>query len=94
MRPVHVYTCTCASSCVWHVHCACLQVLKQLDANQQLLEKLLEEQKGKLSASSNDLKTKLAAETKERSQAASELSRLREAVAASEKKHEAEVMAC
>ena len=52
-------------------------VLKQLDANKDLLEKLLEEQREKLTGNSNELKQNLASETKRAKALDAELTNLR-----------------
>jgi len=65
-------------------------VLRQLDASNELLERLLKEQRQSLTKSSDDLKGKLATETKLRTTQAAELSRLKEAATRTAKEHEAE----
>ena len=65
-------------------------VLRQLDASQQLLEKLLGEQRMQFANSSKDLKERLESETAMRKSATSDLQRLKEQSEVSEVRHEAE----
>lgn len=65
-------------------------VLKQLDTNKELLEKLLAEQRLKFTQAAEDVKKKLAVESKQKNAYDAELTRLKEELARKEKAHEAE----
>ena len=66
-------------------------VLKQLDANKELLEKLLEEQRVQLTKSDSDTKKKLSAESKQAQAFEAELNKLKEEVERKNKVHTTEV---
>ena len=65
-------------------------VLQQLDSSQQLLEKLLAEQRAQLEGSSAELKSRLSEELRTNRATKSELTRLTQAVGDQSRAHEAE----
>ena len=66
-------------------------MLKQLDANKELLEKLLGDQRTKFNQESREIKKKLAALTKERDEKGVEISRFQEVLERKEKEKDAEI---